>query len=37
MTDGEMKDLFDTIDFNNDNNIDETEWSEFHRIFINGF
>lgn len=37
MTDGEMKDLFDTIDFNNDNNIDENEWSEFHRIFIAGF
>jgi len=37
MTDGEMKDLFDTIDFNNDNNIDEMEWSEFHRIFIVGF
>jgi len=37
MTDGEMKDLFNTIDFNNDNMIDELEWSEFHRIFINGF
>jgi hypothetical protein len=34
---GEIKDLFNTIDINNDNSIDETEWSEFHRIFIENF
>jgi len=34
LTDGEIKDLFNTIDINNDNVIDETEWREFHRIFI---
>jgi len=37
MTDGEIKDLFATIDVNNDNSVDELEWSEFHRIFISAF
>lgn len=37
LTDGEIKDLFNTIDFNNDNFIQGDEWSEFHRIFINGY
>jgi hypothetical protein len=35
MTDGEIKDLFNTIDFNNNNYIEPNEWSEFFRIFIN--